>query len=88
VPVHFAHPVGVEDWRARRLRDVLRIIHGLPTGSRFGDLAEAAAASSLAPFVAACAAFAAPPACLRRTFARALARPSNRSLVCISAAFA
>ena len=60
----------------------------MPTGCPFGDLAKGAAASSLAPFVADCAASAAPRACPRRTFARALAKPSDRSLVCISAAFA
>src|ERR1019366_2726215 len=32
VPVHFAHPVGLEDWLARCLRDVLRIIHGAAYG--------------------------------------------------------
>ena len=66
---------GVEDWLARRLRDVLRIIHGLPTGCPFGDLAKGAAASSLAPFVADRAASAAPRACPRRTFARASPNP-------------
>jgi hypothetical protein len=74
-------PRGRRQLDRPRLRDVSRIIHGLPPGSRFGAAAEGAAASSLAPFLAAGAAFA---------YASALAvdRASDSSRACIATAFA